>query len=218
MSILNFCAGAFALFVVCTGLARADTWRWTDAEGQVHYGDRPPRGVQAEQIKLQRKAAPLSEDARQPRRAIPQGDEAEAARTAQADAEAANAQALDRSRCDRARWSLAALDSGRPVYRDANGAYRVKRPPTQPDTYEGPREYLEDAEREAEIAHHRADMDRYCADFPALQDLSLADEDLRHAEACEFAAAELEQLLQDEARATPEELARRQRFLDEECR
>jgi len=218
MSILNFCAGAFALFVVSTSFALAETWRWTDAEGQVHFGDRPPPGVQAEQIKLQRKAAPPSDDARLERRPAPQADEAQAAQEAQENADAANARAMNRSRCDRARWALAALDSGRPVYRDANGAYRVKRPPTQPDTYEGPREYLEDAEREAEIAHHRADMDRYCAEFPALQDLSLADEDLRHAEACEFAATELEQLLQDEARATPEEIARRQRFLDEECR
>jgi hypothetical protein len=217
MSILNFCAAACALLVVSTSLALAETWRWTDAEGQVHFGDRPPPDVQAEQIKLQRKAAPLGDDARLQRRPAPQNDEAQAAQEAR-DADDGNAQALNRSRCDRARWALAALDSGRPVYRDASGAYRVKRPPTQPDTYEGPREYLEDAEREAEIAQHRADMDRYCAEFPELQDLSLADEDLRHAEACEFAATELSQLLQDEARATPEEIARRQRFLDEECR
>lgn len=125
---------------------------------------------------------------------------------------------MNRGRCDRARWALAALDSGRPVYRDASGAYRVKRPPNQQDVYTGPRQYLDEAEREAEIAHYREEMNTYCADFPELRDPALADEELRHAEACEAAAIELEQLLQDEARATEEEIAHRRRFLDEECR
>ena len=218
-----FAAGALSLI---STLVQADTWRWQDAEGQVHFGDRPPPGVTAERIDVQTTPSTLTDEERQRRpealRAAEAAKAAEAARKAQRAAgdaaAAADARAMDRGRCDRARWALAALESGRPVYRDANGAYRVKRPPNQPDTYTGPRQYLEDPERQRETARYQREMDQYCAAFPELQDKALAAEDLRHAEACEFAAAELQALQKEEAHSTPEEIARRQRFLDEECR
>lgn len=226
MSIRKSIAYACVLAALSAAAAAADTWRWEDEAGQVHYGDTPPPGVKAERIRLPSSPSALSDEARAQRqqelREREAAREAQAAReegrAARAEARAADELAMKRGRCDRARWALAALDSGRPVYRDANGTYRVKRPPNQQDVYTGPRQYLEEAEREAEIARYRQEMDTYCADFPELQDPARADEDLRHAEACEAAAIELEQLLQDEARATEEEIAHRRRFLEEECR
>lgn len=226
MSILKSLACATsALALVLGSVAQAETWRWKDAAGQVHFGDRPPAGVAAERIDKPAKPPALSDEERTRRQQALRAREAqreaaaenEAARAARDEQDAAGAAAMNRGRCDRARWALAALESERPVYRDGNGAYRIKRPPNQPDTYTGPREYVEDTERQLEIARYQADMDRYCADFPELQDKALAEEDLRHAEACEFAAAELEQLEQGDSRATPDELASRRRFLDEEC-
>lgn len=226
MSIRKSIAYASVLSFLCAVGASAETWRWKDEAGQVHFGDTPPPGVAAERMNLPSSPSTLSDEDRAQRRqalrdseAAREEEEARAeGRAARAEERAAGEAAMNRSRCDRARWALAALDSGRPVYRDASGAYRVKRPPPQQDVYSGPRQYLEDAEREAEIAHYRQEMDSYCADFPELKDPAKADEDLRHAEACEAAAIELEQLLQDEARATEEEVAHRRRFLDEECR
>lgn len=222
MSIRKTSAYACLLAVLCTAGAAAETWRWQDETGQVHFGDKPPPGVAAERVHLRSKSAVSSDEASTQavrERATAQDEAArEEQRTAGTEARTADETAMRRSRCDRARWALAALDSGRPVYRDASGAYRVKRPPPHGDTYSGPRQYLDEAEREAEIAHYQQEMNTYCAGFPELQDLERADEELRHAEACEAAALEFEQLMQDEARATDEEIARRRRFLDEECR
>ncbi len=220
------CACGCALAVVGSGAASADTWRWKDAEGQVHFGDRPPPGVQAERMNVQTGPSALTDEERAQRaqelRAREAARDAAAARderrAARKEERVADEAAMNRGRCDRARWALAALESGRPVYRDANGAFRVKRPPNQQDVYTGPRQYLEEAERQGETAHYQQEMDRYCADFPELQDKSLADTELRHAEACEAAAAGLEQLMREESRAMPEEIEHRRRFLDEECR
>ncbi|MCC7120322.1 MAG: DUF4124 domain-containing protein [Gammaproteobacteria bacterium] len=226
MSIRKTIPWVCVLACLWPGLALSDTWRWKDAAGQVHFGDQPPPGVQAERIGVSSRPSPLTDEDRAQRQQTLHARDAardaaakrEESRAAREDARAAEETAMSRARCDRARWALAALESGRPVYRDANGAYRVKRPPPQQDVYSGPREYLEEAERQAEIAHYQEEMNTYCAAFPELADPALADEDLRHADACEAAALELEQLLQDEARATEEEIARRRRFLDEECR
>lgn len=226
MSIMKTVAWVCGLAVLTAGPACAETWRWRDAEGQTHFGDKPPPGVEAERLDVKSRSPALSDEerarrAQELREREAARDEAaarEARRTSRAEERAAEERATNRGRCDRARWALAALDSGRPVYRDANGNFRVKRPPNQQDVYTGPREYLEDAERAAEIAHYRAEMDTYCAGFPELQDPALADEELRRAEACEAAAAELEQLRQDESRADDEEITRRERLFDEECR
>lgn len=223
--------GSIARICICAVLgwavaAAAETWRWTDATGQTHFGDSPPPGVDAERIEVRTQGAPLSDDARAQRarelrdrqsaaEAAAAEEERRAARAAEQEAATA---AMNRVRCNRARWALAALDSGRPVYRDASGAYRVKRPPRQLDAYTGPREYLDEVERQAEIVRYQREMDEYCADFPELQDRARADGDLRRAEVCEAAAIEFEHLLRDAARATPEEISRRRQFLDEHCR
>ena len=225
MSIPKSCVVWCCVSLLLAGPALAETWRWRDAEGNVHFGDRPPAGVTAERLNVQRKPAALSPEDRQRRLDALRADEASrnarreaASARAERDAEQAeDARASDRRRCDRARWALAALETARPVYRDENGAYRVKRSPNEPDIYTGAREYLDDAERQAEIARHRRDMGEYCADTPELTDKKLAEEDLRHAEACEFAEATLQQLEQPEARATPEEIAARRQFLETEC-
>jgi hypothetical protein len=187
-----------------------EAWRWRDAEGGVHFGDRPPPGAAAERLRL--RADPASTGGAQG----PVARQAPAPPPpAPADAAADGPQRLER--CDRARWALAALESGRPVYLDAYGAYRVKRPPGQPDPYTGPREYLDDAEREQAQARYRGERDEACAEFPERMDPRAADEDLRRAEACERAAADLARLERPEARASAEDLATRRRWLETQC-
>ncbi len=208
-TVLLLLGAAFALVVLTAGAAEA--WRWRGGDGSVHFGDRPPPGVAAERLQL--RASPAAAASVQP----PPPAQAPAPPSVAEDAAAVPGGPEQLERCDRARWALAALESGRPVYRDAYGAYRVKRPPNQPDPYAGPREYLDDAGREQALARHRDDRDEFCAAFPDLMDPRVAEEDLRRAEACELAAADLARLERPEARASAEDLAARRRWLESQC-
>lgn len=52
---LALCALVLAAFGVTSTPAAADAaYRWKDAEGRVHFSDRPPPGVNAQQIELQK--------------------------------------------------------------------------------------------------------------------------------------------------------------------
>ena len=42
----------FAALIVWAGIASAVVYKWTDAQGKVQYGDRPPDGVHAEVVAL----------------------------------------------------------------------------------------------------------------------------------------------------------------------
>lgn len=38
------------LALLAPSLAHAEVWKWTDSEGQTHYGDSPPSGVKASRV------------------------------------------------------------------------------------------------------------------------------------------------------------------------
>lgn len=210
--------------LLAVGNAAGETYKWVDESGQTHFSDRPPPGVVVEQIQIRPPPSSLS-----PEQAAERVDQlrmqqaAEAARRGEEDKAEAGAEAeaqvryARRERCDRARWALAALETQRPVYRDENGAYRVKRGPNEPDVYAGTREYLDDATRAREIARAQAVMTEDCAAFPDAQDKTLAEEELRLAEHCEAAQAELAALRRPEARAPADEIAHRQQFIEQNC-
>ncbi len=42
----------FAALIAWSGMASAVVYKWTDAQGKVQYGDRPPDGVHAEVVEL----------------------------------------------------------------------------------------------------------------------------------------------------------------------
>jgi hypothetical protein len=42
----------FAALIAWSGLASAVVYKWTDAQGKLQYGDRPPDGVHAEVVQL----------------------------------------------------------------------------------------------------------------------------------------------------------------------
>ncbi len=46
------------IFCLTASLAVADIYRWTDAQGNVHYGDQPPEGVVAVKKEYQSVATP----------------------------------------------------------------------------------------------------------------------------------------------------------------
>ncbi len=212
-----------SLLLLAWGAAHGEIYRWRDPGGEVHYGDRPPVGVVADRVRVRPAPSSLTPEQAAARiealrsaRASAGADQRAAARRAAEAADAADEEAR-RARCDAARWALAALETQRPVYRDERGAFRVKRPPPQADVYGGERHYLEDAERAGEIAHFREQQAEACAGFPGATDKALAEAELRQAEQCEFALFELERLRRPEARASREDLARREEFLRKHC-
>lgn len=46
---MRFLTGVFAL-LLCVTAAQAAMYKWTDAEGNVHFGDKEPEGVEADQL------------------------------------------------------------------------------------------------------------------------------------------------------------------------
>jgi hypothetical protein len=42
----------FAALIAWSGLASAVVYKWVDADGKVHYGDRPPDGVHAQVVEM----------------------------------------------------------------------------------------------------------------------------------------------------------------------
>jgi glutaredoxin-like YruB-family protein len=51
-----------ALFVVAGGAAAAGVYKWTDAEGRVHFGDRPPTGAASETVAIPGVDGPAADD------------------------------------------------------------------------------------------------------------------------------------------------------------
>jgi hypothetical protein len=144
------------LALVAATECHAQAYKWQDAEGKVHYGDRPPPGAAADPVRTQRitpEQARQGEELRQrmleragrdARDRAAENAERAAALAAQHEQDAAAAPA-----CLDARKKLDVLEEARPVYRTPAGALRVKYPG---DAYDGERVYLDDAERAQEIA------------------------------------------------------------------
>jgi hypothetical protein len=134
--------------------AAAEVYRWTDADGQVHYGSRPPpQGAQRLELPA---SAPPEGDADAARRLERQRRvlddfEYQRAKKKEEAERAARQQQVDAARCRalQQRWRL--LSHGGPVYfRDAGGE----------------RDYLDDERRAAEQARLRPAYVQACGREP----------------------------------------------------
>lgn len=138
-----------AVLMGATGLAAAQTYKWTDENGKVHFSDTPPAERKAEQIKV-RPAVPGNSAAAAKQPGWQAQLEASRMRDLQAqrDKDAAERQAqADAANCLQARRQLDTLNSQVPVYRvDKDGA----------------RQYLDDKDRPARISAAQERVDRYC--------------------------------------------------------
>lgn len=214
-----------ALCAALPAIGETPTYRWRDAEGGVHFGDKPPAGVVAEPLKVRpqpSRLTPAEADAEVRRLRAAEASRAETAARQKATATAAERaraerQAARQQRCEEAKWALAALDSGRPVYRDEQNRYRIKRPPVQGDAYTGKREYLDEATRQREIAVEKRRIAENCGGQPTPAERARTEEEILHAEECEKAAADLQLMLQPQSGATDEDIAARRAFLNGSC-
>ncbi len=117
---------AVLVLTLASAFATAEVYKWVDADGNVHYGDRPPAaGVDARSMPPP--PAP-AEDADQEQRSLKQrrlleAFEAERAERDRAEADAAAAKAQRTQKCERARRQLAVLERANIVYTtDESGA------------------------------------------------------------------------------------------------
>lgn len=138
-----------AFLMLCATSAYAETHRWIDDHGKVHYSDQPPVGVDATALR----AAPgpasapaavktYTEREADLKKSQQKKKEAEDL-AAQKQAEAAQ----QRSRCDAARQALIPLQAGARMSEfDANGEQR----------------YLNDSERQQRIAEAQDAVNKSC--------------------------------------------------------
>lgn len=215
-------AVVLTLLLWASGWASADTYRWRDAEGNPAFGDTPPPGVAAERIDVQ-PAAPSTDPAdaavagqrlEQEANRLAAEREARESRAQAASAATARDTEARRRRCEEAKWAYAALTAERPVYRDGEGRYRIKRQPRFGDAYEGPREYLDDTARQSEITKQQAIIAEVCEIPMTAPERERVEEDILHAETCERAAADL---AAQGNRPDPERQRMLEHFLREEC-
>jgi hypothetical protein len=143
------CLLLFAALLAWSGMASAVVYKWTDAQGKVQYGDRPPDGVHAEVVEL------LVAHNNASSRAAPA--QAPAARTAATpatpkDTEDKNAVAQDvvqtrDKQCIEAQERYKKLIEGRRLYK------------TGPD---GERQFMNSEEIDTERLNAKRDIDTIC--------------------------------------------------------
>lgn len=203
--------GAFArgigLSALLVGLAipvaDADTYKWVDKQGQVHYTDIPPVGVPYEVIAAPRApAAPLP--ARAPSSATPPPISAAPAKPVST-APPVEAAAQDRA-CVDALYQITLLNQRQPVFMQAA---------------DGSRRYIADAERPAELARLLGVRDRTCSDDPTTrrsQEQGAGQLMVAMSPRCAEARDKLANY-EDPATHTPEDQITRERaFVEQNCR
>ena len=130
--------------------ALAEVYKWTDADGRVHFGDRPPHGkaatVRLPTTATDTPAATPEERLEQQRRLLRAYDE-ERRQKRDARAQAQRDAEERQRRCAQARDDLRNREY-------ASGLYRLG-----PD---GQREFLSDAERAGAVAEARAAVQQWC--------------------------------------------------------
>ena len=114
---------AVILLLMIVAAAQADVYRWTDATGQVHYGDRPSEQVQYERVKvdnpppsgpstgLRPGEQKMLQDVRKEKRRADQEHRAQAHEEAHNSRRQAAADARRRDRCDRYERCLRGIEN-----------------------------------------------------------------------------------------------------------
>ncbi|HEY5703261.1 MAG TPA: DUF4124 domain-containing protein [Gammaproteobacteria bacterium] len=149
------------------GSAFADIYKWTDKDGNIYFGDKPPQDVESEHIQVKPKAVPAQPDEGELRR-LRQLEQAERDATRRIESQRARTAAerrekqedlAQKQRCSEARQQLHELQQQLPVYRIEGGKFHAA---WWGDSYEGEREYIDDATRTTEIKRMRQLIAKNC--------------------------------------------------------
>ena len=143
-----------AIFLLCTTTASiaGKIYKWTDSEGNIHYGERPPGG-QAKQIKVPKGpsggSAPASTPTNQQdaTKKLLDAFDKERKDKADATAKASKDKAIRDQNCTAARKRVASLSIGGRIY---------------DITEKGERRYLEAEEIKKNLAEARKVVEKWC--------------------------------------------------------
>lgn len=105
------------------GLAAAEIYRWTDAQGRVHFGERPPAG--AEQIEVKPQVVERDDATRERETRAAKVFDARRQEQAQAASEAAEQRARRDTECRRLRSDLAQIERGGRYFTETAQGERV---------------------------------------------------------------------------------------------
>ena len=139
--------------LLCTVSAEAgEIYKYTDADGNVHYGDRPTGDPTEERLAIVSRgtdpaAVQARIDARQERDATRQEARTTRAEAAEAEAEERSVAAERAARCEENRVRLQTYTDSRRLYREDENGERV---------------YLDDDAREEAMQQVRDQIDEYC--------------------------------------------------------
>jgi hypothetical protein len=115
------------------GLAAAEIYRWTDANGQVHFGQRPA-GANAERVEVKPQVVERDSLTREREERANRFYDARREEQAQASAAAAEQQAKRADECRKLRSKLASIPEGRSYYRTDKDGQRSYYSDEQIDT------------------------------------------------------------------------------------
>ncbi len=137
-----------AALIAWSSLASAVVYKWTDAQGKLQYGDRPPDGVHAEVVELLGTHAPVARNTSTPAPASAQA----AAKPAPKDAEDRKAIAQDVAQvkdkqCTDAQERYKKLIEGRRLYKPGPN---------------GERQFMTSEEIDTERLNAKRDVDTIC--------------------------------------------------------
>lgn len=144
-------AAVLVLALVLAGIpAVAEVYKWTDADGNVHYGDRPPSSAQEPRsLTLPPPPTPDADQGERGRRQrrLLEAFDAERAERDRLETEAAEAKREQAHKCEQARRTLANFERANILYTtDDNGA----------------RIYMSDGARQRAAADVRSWIRKYC--------------------------------------------------------
>lgn len=197
-------AGLLCLVLLATLVgAESEAYKWVDKDGNIHFGDVPPEGQEAQRLELE------TEPPREPCDAvltiIDQSQRSSERRAEERRREAALEQDAEQARIDAEgqciffRKQLNALQQKLPVYRDEAGFLRTV---AVYDTYEGDRQFLDDATRAREMDRYREKIEATCSDPDDPEAQRLAGRERITSKRCEAALADLEAVSRPEARSS----------------
>jgi hypothetical protein len=140
----------FSLFGAAGGEAAAGIYKWTDAQGRVHYGEKAPGRVQSEPVEIRRGPAapdPILQRQRERQNKLLDVMEQERLEREQRAVEEKRKQAERSKRCNEARDLLQ-------NYKTAGGIYDLDN--------RGNRVFLDKQAHRAEIARAQAAVNHWC--------------------------------------------------------
>lgn len=164
------------LLILCSSLliAAEPVSRWVDENGVTHYSTVPPPDQDCEELQLERQPSPEEvAEAERRQQAISESVEEwkqqrkdERARLRDEAAKSASSTQSASEACFRARWNLDKLGQERPLYYADDGLIYTGTTRTflslHDNWYTGPRDWIADEQRPAEIRHWSEQLARHC--------------------------------------------------------